>query len=166
MASLAGASLMSACGGGANDAPLDAAATAAANEQGQRSILATTRVTTTTAPIVGHKLNACIEAVASSWDIKLAACNGSDLQKFVFTPVASGSDVYTLKNQQTALCIKATGTSAGAFVELDSCNGKTAQQFQLELLEDNSAIEFRRQYLPARTEIGYEFYRVAFAVRK
>jgi methyltransferase (TIGR00027 family) len=43
---------------------------------------------------------------------------------------------------------------------------KYLEQFQLELLEDNSAIEYRRQYLPDRSERGYEFYRVAFAVRK
>lgn len=43
---------------------------------------------------------------------------------------------------------------------------KYLQQFELELLEDNSAVEYRRQYMPSRTEKGYEFYRVAFAVRK
>lgn len=43
---------------------------------------------------------------------------------------------------------------------------KYLQAFGLELLEDNSAVEYRRQYMPGRTEKGYEFYRVAFAVRK
>lgn len=43
---------------------------------------------------------------------------------------------------------------------------KYLQGFGLELLEDNSAVEYRRQYMPKRTEKGYEFYRVAFAVRK
>ncbi|WP_440133813.1 class I SAM-dependent methyltransferase [Chitinophaga sancti] len=43
---------------------------------------------------------------------------------------------------------------------------KYLHQFGLELLEDNSSVEYRRQYMPGRTEKGYEFYRVAFAVRK
>jgi methyltransferase (TIGR00027 family) len=43
---------------------------------------------------------------------------------------------------------------------------KYLQAFEMELLEDKDAIEYRRQYMPARTEKGYEFYRVAFAVRK
>lgn len=38
--------------------------------------------------------------------------------------------------------------------------------FELELLEDFSAQEYRRHYLPERQEKGYEFYRVAFAVRR
>lgn len=43
---------------------------------------------------------------------------------------------------------------------------KYLQTFDMELLEDKDAIEYRRQYMPTRTEKGYEFYRVAFAVRK
>lgn len=43
---------------------------------------------------------------------------------------------------------------------------KYLQAFEMELLEDKDAVEYRRQYMPARTEKGYEFYRVAFAVRK
>lgn len=43
---------------------------------------------------------------------------------------------------------------------------KYLQAFDMELLEDKDAVEYRRQYMPARTEKGYEFYRVAFAVRK
>ncbi|WP_143308418.1 class I SAM-dependent methyltransferase [Chitinophaga vietnamensis] len=39
------------------------------------------------------------------------------------------------------------------------------QQFGLRLLEDKGADEYRQQYLPARTEEGYEFYRVAIARR-
>jgi methyltransferase (TIGR00027 family) len=38
--------------------------------------------------------------------------------------------------------------------------------FGLELLEDFSAVDYRKNYLPERTEKGYEFYRVAFAVKK
>lgn len=38
--------------------------------------------------------------------------------------------------------------------------------FGMELLEDYSAGEYRRHYLPDRTEKGYEFYRVAFAVKR
>jgi methyltransferase (TIGR00027 family) len=38
--------------------------------------------------------------------------------------------------------------------------------FGMELLEDCSAVEYRKYYLPERTEKGYEFYRVAFAVKR
>lgn len=38
--------------------------------------------------------------------------------------------------------------------------------FGMELLEDYSAVEYRNHYLPERTEKGYEFYRVAFAVKR
>jgi methyltransferase (TIGR00027 family) len=38
--------------------------------------------------------------------------------------------------------------------------------FGMELLEDYSAGEYRRYYLPERVEKGYEFYRVAFAVKR
>lgn len=40
------------------------------------------------------------------------------------------------------------------------------QPFGLQLQEDKGASEYRNQYLPARTEKGYEFYRVAIAVKK
>src|SRR2546429_1740968 len=99
IAGCTGRGLLTACGGGADEAPLDASATATANAQGRRSLLATVKVTTMTTPIVSQALNACVETVASSWDIKLASCNdATQLQKFTFTPVASGSDVYTMKN--------------------------------------------------------------------
>lgn len=41
-------------------------------------------------------------------------------------------------------------------------------KFNLSLIEDNSAIEYRNKYIPERTEIlkGYEFYRVAIAQNK
>lgn len=38
--------------------------------------------------------------------------------------------------------------------------------FELDLLEDYSAVEYRKHYMPDRSEKGYEFYRVAFAVKR
>jgi methyltransferase (TIGR00027 family) len=38
--------------------------------------------------------------------------------------------------------------------------------FNWALLEDKSAIEYRRKYIPRNTEKGYEFYRVAFAKKR
>jgi len=38
--------------------------------------------------------------------------------------------------------------------------------FEMDLLEDYSAVEYRNYYLPERSEKGYEFYRVAFAVKR
>jgi hypothetical protein len=39
-------------------------------------------------------------------------------------------------------------------------------RYQLALLEDKGAKEYRQKYLPERTEKGYEFYRVAIAKRR
>jgi methyltransferase (TIGR00027 family) len=39
------------------------------------------------------------------------------------------------------------------------------RRFQLQLKEDLGATEYRARYIPERTEKGYEFYRVATAVR-
>jgi len=38
--------------------------------------------------------------------------------------------------------------------------------FDMDLLEDYSAGEYRNHYLPERSEKGYEFYRVGFAVKR
>ncbi len=38
--------------------------------------------------------------------------------------------------------------------------------FNWALLEDKSAVEYRRKYMPRNTEKGYEFYRVAFAKKR
>ncbi|MBW8686944.1 class I SAM-dependent methyltransferase [Chitinophaga rhizophila] len=38
--------------------------------------------------------------------------------------------------------------------------------FGIELLEDHSAVEYRSYYLPERNDKGYEFYRVAFAIKR
>jgi hypothetical protein len=35
-------------------------------------------------------------------------------------------------------------------------------QFNIQLLEDAGAKEYRARYMPDRNERGYEFYRVAF----
>ncbi|MCV9927300.1 SAM-dependent methyltransferase [Flavobacterium sp. LS1R49] len=39
-------------------------------------------------------------------------------------------------------------------------------QFDLKLIEDLGATEYREKYLPNRTENGYEFYRVAMAIKE
>lgn len=39
-------------------------------------------------------------------------------------------------------------------------------KYNLALLEDMGATEYRQRYLPERTEKGYEFYRVAFARKR
>lgn len=39
-------------------------------------------------------------------------------------------------------------------------------QFNIQLLEDLGADEYRQKFLPDRAEKGYEFYRTAFAVKK
>lgn len=39
-------------------------------------------------------------------------------------------------------------------------------RFNLALLEDKGATEYRQKYLPRNTEKGYEFYRVAFAKKR
>ena len=39
------------------------------------------------------------------------------------------------------------------------------QQYNYVLLEDSGASNYRDKYLPDRPEKGYEFYRVAFALK-
>jgi methyltransferase (TIGR00027 family) len=40
------------------------------------------------------------------------------------------------------------------------------KKFDMQLLEDKNAIEYRKKYLPNRPEKGYEFYRAAMAINK
>ncbi|HEY8024485.1 MAG TPA: RICIN domain-containing protein, partial [Burkholderiaceae bacterium] len=138
--SCSGAVLLSGCGGQSASVP---EATAKANEQGRRTIEAVARaaakVSTSINQIISNANGACTEAVASSWDIQLNACGASDLQKFQFMPVASGTDVYLLKNVSTGLCVTTTGSSSGSFVELDTCSGATTQQFQVSSVGTNLA---------------------------
>ncbi|MCM5681435.1 endo alpha-1,4 polygalactosaminidase [Schlegelella sp. S2-27] len=134
--------LLAACGGGGDGGASAArsADVASADEQGRASLQALARLTTTTAPIIANSLGACTEAVSSTWDIKLANCSSTNRQQFRFVPVASGTDVYLIKNVSTGLCIAATGSMAGAFVELGECDGTAEQQFGLETLPTGSMV--------------------------
>src|SRR3954470_2055414 len=95
------------------------------------ALLAAWPVATTAAPLVAHTLSACTQAITASWDISLATCNAGALQDFTFTPVSTGSGISTIRNAQAGLCIAATGTGSGAFVELASCaSSQAGQRFQ------------------------------------
>jgi hypothetical protein len=131
--------LLGGCGG---SEPASAEADAAQEEaqlqsNGERALAASressAKITTTQNTIVASRLGACVEGVASSWDIRLAACNQVSAQVFQFVPVASASvsDLFLLKNQSTGLCVTARGAKRGAFVDLDECKGGAAQQFEI-----------------------------------
>lgn len=94
-------------------------------------LLAAVPLTATAVPLVSSPSNACLEAKVDTWDIRLATCNAGALQDFALTPVSTGSGIVTLKNAQANLCVAATGTSAGSFVELGTCQPTQAgQRFQ------------------------------------
>lgn len=93
----------------------------------------------TGAPLVSNPLGACLEAKLSSWDIRLASCNGTGVQDFQLAPVSTGSTIYTLKNKQSGLCVAATGTSSGSFAELNTCQGsQTRQRFSVVAQADGA----------------------------
>jgi hypothetical protein len=91
-------------------------------------LLAALPAAATASPVVSQALGACMEAKADTWDIRLATCNAAALQDFSLVPVSSGSSIVTLRNAQTGLCVAATGTSTGAFVELGNCQPTQAGQ--------------------------------------
>lgn len=83
-------------------------------------------------PVVSNPSNACLEAKVDTWDVRLATCAaGAALQDFTFTPVATGSSLNTIRNAQANLCVVATGSSSGSFVELGTCQAsQTRQRFE------------------------------------
>lgn len=95
-------------------------------------LLAALPTLATAVPVVSNPSNACLEAKADTWDVRLATCAaGAALQDFTFTPVATGSSLNTLRNAQANLCVVATGTSSGSFVELGTCQAsQTRQRFE------------------------------------
>jgi hypothetical protein len=95
------------------------------------ALLAAVPASATAAPVVSNPLGACLEAKVDTWDIRLATCSGNAAQDFSLVPVSTGSSIFTLKNTQSGLCVAATGTSSGAFVELNTCQAsQTRQRFQ------------------------------------
>lgn len=92
-------------------------------------LLATLPLPARAVPVVSNAQGACLEAKVDTWDVRLATCAaGAALQDFTFTPVAAGSNLSTLRNAQANLCVLATGSSAGAFVELGTCQASQARQ--------------------------------------
>lgn len=128
-------------------------------------LLAALPATTVASPVVAHQLGACLEAKVDTWDIRLATCNATALQDFSLTPVSSGSSIFTLRNAQAGLCVAATGTSTGAFVELASCQAtQTRQRFQQVALAGGTTVQLKlaanNLCLTAPAQVGL----VAFSV--
>ena len=98
MSSCATAGLLAACGGGGADAqPQATATTAVTGGHGRVAIqAAAATVPATATPLVASGLGACTEAVSSSWDLKVAACNASAAQNFTLAAVSGSSGVYTI----------------------------------------------------------------------
>lgn len=117
------------------------------------------------APVVSNPLGACLEAKVDTWDVRLASCNGSTQQNFTFTPVSTGSNIFTIKNTSANLCVSATGTGSGSFVELGTCQPtQTRQRFQSVALAGGSTYQLKlasaNVCLTAPTQVG----QVAFSV--
>lgn len=117
------------------------------------------------APLVSNPLGACLEAKVDTWDVRLASCNGSAQQDFALTPVSTGSNIFTIKNAQANLCVSATGTGSGSFVELNTCQPtQTRQRFQTAALAGGSTFQLKlasnNVCLTAPTQVG----QVAFSV--
>ena len=121
--------------------------------------------TAAAAPLVSNPLGACLDAKVDTWDIRLASCNGSAQQDFAFAPVSTGSSIVTLKNTQANLCVSATGTGTGSFVELNTCQPTQARQrFQTVALAGGSTFQLKlasgNVCLTAPAQVG----QVAFSV--
>ena len=143
IASCATLGMLSACGGGSDGTP-NADGAGAAQAHGRRTIQAAAALPATRTPMVSAPLNACVQAVSSSWDLKLVACSGSGSQQFSFNPVAGSSSVYTIASASVAgACIKPEGTGTGAYVDLNDCDGSTRQQFQLVAQADGTHMQLR-----------------------
>ncbi|MFG6413137.1 DUF4832 domain-containing protein [Roseateles sp. DC23W] len=107
-------------------------------------LLAALPATATAVPLVSNLSGACLEAKVDTWDIRLATCNASALQDFTLTPVGSGGNIVTLKNAQANLCVAATGTSGGSFVELGTCQStQTGQRFQAVALAGGATSQLK-----------------------
>jgi len=108
------------------------------------ALLAAWPVAAVATPLVSNPLNACMETKVDTWDIRLATCNASAPQDFTLTPVSTGSSIYTIKNAQANLCVSATGTGSGSFVELNTCSStNTRQRFQTMGLAGGSTSQLK-----------------------
>lgn len=128
-------------------------------------LLAGLPATVTAVPVVSSPSAACLEAKVDTWDIRLATCTSSSVQDFTFTPVGSGSSANTIRNAQANLCVVATGTSSGAFVELATCQPSQARQrFETVALSGGTLAQLKlastNLCLTAPTQLG----QVAFSV--
>ena len=117
------------------------------------------------APVISNPSGACLEAKVDTWDIRLATCAGSAVQDFTFTAVGSGSSANLLRNAQANLCVAATGTSSGSFVELGTCqSSQTRQRFETVALSGGTLSQLKlastNLCLTAPTQLG----QVAFSV--
>ncbi|KQV47393.1 hypothetical protein ASC95_24840 [Pelomonas sp. Root1217] len=130
------------------------------------ALLAAWPVAATAAPLVSNPLGACTQAITASWDISLASCNAGALQDFIFTPVSTGSGIYTIRNAQAGLCIAATGTGSGAFVELASCaSSQAAQRFQTVALAGGSLVQVKLASANVCLTAPTQLNQVAFSVK-
>lgn len=108
------------------------------------ALLAALPATATAVPVVSNPLGACLEAKVDTWDIRLATCNAGALQDFTLAPVSAGSSIFTIRNAQANLCVSATGTSSGAFVELGTCQPtQTRQRFQTVALTGGTTSQLK-----------------------
>lgn len=129
-------------------------------------LLAALPTTATAVPVVSNPSAACLEAKVDTWDIRLATCNGGALQDFTLTPVGSGSNIVTLRNAQANLCVAATGTSGGSFVELGTCQPtQTGQRFQAVALSGGTTSQLKlaanNLCLTAPSQVGQVGFSVA-----
>ncbi len=130
------------------------------------ALLAAWPVAATAAPLVANALGACTQAITASWDVSLAACNAGALQDFTFTPVSTGSGISTIRNAQAGLCIAATGTGSGSFVELASCASSQAfQRFQTVALAGGSLVQVKLASANVCLTAPTQLNQVAFSVK-
>lgn len=130
------------------------------------ALLAAWPVATTAAPLVANTLSACTQAITASWDISLATCSAGALQDFTFTPVSTGSGISTIRNAQAGLCIAATGTGSGAFVELASCaSSQAGQRFQTVALAGGSLVQVKLASANVCLTAPTQLNQVAFSVK-
>jgi hypothetical protein len=128
-------------------------------------LLAALPTAASAAPVISNPSGACLEAKVDTWDIRLATCAGSAVQDFTFTAVGSGSSANLLRNAQANLCVAATGTSSGSFVELGTCQSSQARQrFETVQLSGGTLAQLKlastNLCLTAPTQLG----QVAFSV--
>ncbi|MBI3347183.1 MAG: DUF4832 domain-containing protein [Burkholderiales bacterium] len=128
-------------------------------------MLAVAPVAAKAAPLVANQLGACTQAITASWDVSLATCNAGTLQDFAFTPVSTGSSISTIRNTQAGLCIAATGTGSGSFVELATCvSSQAGQRFQTVAIGGGSLVQLKLASANVCLTAPAQLNQVAFSV--